>query len=160
MKGFYRMPVVKAAREHNAEDWKRKGWVMDMVRLLSKERYFRWFDSGDLYHPDLARKIDQVCTRTYTKHWIPTKMWDVKGLLPQIEALKSRPNVILRRSSKHIDDVPLIRKHTSVVMSEELYYSDSYAGVRRCPAPQQGHQCKDCRACWDKRVLSIGYLKS
>jgi len=26
-----------------------------------------------------------------------------------------------------------------------------------CPAPLQGNQCKDCRACWDKSVSNVCY---
>ena len=27
-----------------------------------------------------------------------------------------------------------------------------------CPAPQQGNECKSCRACWDKSIKNIAYL--
>jgi len=27
-----------------------------------------------------------------------------------------------------------------------------------CPAPQQGNECKSCRACWDKKVKNVAYL--
>jgi len=27
-----------------------------------------------------------------------------------------------------------------------------------CPAPQQDNECKDCRACWDKKVKNVAYL--
>ena len=26
-----------------------------------------------------------------------------------------------------------------------------------CPAPKQNNECKDCRACWDKKVKNIAY---
>jgi len=47
--GNYNYPNVKAPRAHNREDWQRLEWVDDMVKALQDSRYFRWFDSGDMY---------------------------------------------------------------------------------------------------------------
>jgi len=47
--GNYRFKNVKAPREFNREDWQRAGWVSDMTAALDSSRYFRWFDSGDMY---------------------------------------------------------------------------------------------------------------
>jgi len=58
--GNYRFPNVKQPREHNQKDWKRDAWVDDMVAELDNDRYFRWFDSGDVYSIKLARKILEV----------------------------------------------------------------------------------------------------
>ena len=62
--GNYRYPNVKAPRFENKKDWKRTDWVDDMAKALDNQRYFRWFDSGDMYKPELARKILEVCKRT------------------------------------------------------------------------------------------------
>jgi hypothetical protein len=73
--GNYRFPNVKAPRVHNREDWKRDAWVDDMVSELDNDRYFRWFDSGDVYDIRLARKIYEVMKRTpWCLHWLPTRM--------------------------------------------------------------------------------------
>ena len=48
--GNYRFPNVKAPRLHNQDDWKHDDWVDAMVAELDNDRYFRWFDSGDMYH--------------------------------------------------------------------------------------------------------------
>ena len=72
--GHYHYPTVKQPREENQTDWKRDDWVSDMVAELDFDRYFRWFDSGDIYHPDLAIKILEVVRQTpWVKHWIPTR---------------------------------------------------------------------------------------
>lgn len=55
--GNYRYPNVKAPRIENREDWQRLEWVDDMVKALDSDRYFRWFDSGDMYTLGLAEKI-------------------------------------------------------------------------------------------------------
>jgi hypothetical protein len=73
--GNYRFSNVKAPRVHNREDWKRDAWVDDMVSELDSDRYFRWFDSGDVYDIRLARKIYEVMKRTpWCHHWLPTRM--------------------------------------------------------------------------------------
>ena len=60
--GNYRFKNVKAPREFNKRDWKREDWVSDMVQALDSSRYFRWFDSGDVYDLNLAHKIYEVMT--------------------------------------------------------------------------------------------------
>ena len=52
--GNYRFPNVRAPRDFNKEDWKRDAWVSDMVMALDSSRYFRLFDSGDMYDLRLA----------------------------------------------------------------------------------------------------------
>ena len=162
MKGFYRMPSVKMAREHNAKDWKRDDWVKDMVDLIKDSPYFRWFDSGDMYHPKLIDKIQSVTMRTRnTKHWIPTKMWDIQGTKQKINNLHLSKNVTIRKSCKTIDEPRFLPATvSSVVFSWDVFFSNQFPEVYRCKAPEQEHKCKDCRACWDKQVKIVGYLKS
>jgi len=64
--GHYRFKNVKRIREHNRQDWKRADWVDDIVAALDNERYFRLFDSGDIYHWNLAVKLYEVARRA---HW-------------------------------------------------------------------------------------------
>tara|TARA_R110002051_G_scaffold18015_7_gene52010 strand:+ start:511 stop:1113 length:603 start_codon:yes stop_codon:yes gene_type:complete len=161
-KGFYHMPTVQAPRKHNASDWKRDDWVKDMVAEIKGRPYFRWFDSGDMYHPKLIDKIHRVVHNTRdTKHWIPTKMWDVPGVKAAINNLHRYKNTTVRKSCKTIDKPHSLPATVgSVVFSKDVFYSDQYPTVFRCKAPEQDHKCKDCRACWDKQVQTIGYLKS
>ena len=73
--GNYNYPNVKAPRLSNREDWQRLSWVDDMVTELDSDRYFRWFDSGDVYTLGLAEKILEVMIRTpWVNHWLPTRM--------------------------------------------------------------------------------------
>lgn len=164
-KGFYRMPNVLKPRQENREGWKDANWVDDMVDLLKGEEYFRWFDSGDCYHPDLACKIESVMRGTpKTKHWMPTKM---RGVNKQVDywqgQMQGLPNVVVRYSEKEIhkesgilsrDDIPssvVTKKGVGVIdgiTGEEAYY---------CPAPKQEGKCLQCRACWDKDVGLVVY---
>ena len=73
--GCYNFPDTKKVRFDNKQDAKRAGWVADMVKALSKQKHFRWFDSGDMYSLELAEKMLAVMVATpNTKHWLPTRM--------------------------------------------------------------------------------------
>ena len=73
--GNYRFRNVVEPRKENREDWKRDTWVSDMVAALRNERFFRWFDSGDMYALPLAEKILLVMDATPdVKLWLPTRM--------------------------------------------------------------------------------------
>jgi hypothetical protein len=90
--GNYRFPNVKAPRLHNREDWKRDAWVDDMVSELDSDRYFRWFDSGDVYDIRLARKIYEVMKRTpWCHHWLPTRMHKFAKFVNILEICKICP---------------------------------------------------------------------
>ena len=95
--GMYNFPGVKAPRAANKEDWKRDGWVADMVLALAKEKYFRWFDSGDMYSLELARKIYDVMVATpHVKHWLPTRMAKFPKFAPVLAAMQRLDNVMVR----------------------------------------------------------------
>ena len=55
--GNYRFPNVKRVREVNKQEWQEETWVLDMTKALQDSRFFRWFDSGDVYALELAEKI-------------------------------------------------------------------------------------------------------
>jgi len=94
--GNYNFPNVKAPRIHNKEDWKREEWASEMIAELDNDRYFRWFDSGDMYDLRLAEKILEICKATpWTKHWIPTRMHKFKKFKKVIDELNKLDNVVV-----------------------------------------------------------------
>jgi len=152
--GFYLMPVVRAVREFNKKDWKRAEWENDMVKLLSPMELFRWFDSGDMYHLGLAKKIRNVMARTpNTKHWLPTrqhKFDKFKGVLSEMEQL---PNVIVRYSSDSISGGLVDGLNSSTIIP----YVETPTTATVCLAYDRKGKCGDCRACWDKSIKVIAY---
>ena len=153
--GNYNFPNVKAPREHNKKDWKRADWTETMIKELDKDRYFRWFDSGDMYSIDLAKKILTVMKATpWVKHWLPTRMYKFKkfsGILAQMEAL---PNVVVRRSSDSITGDTIEGQNTSTII-ETPDHAKKVMTV--CEAYQREGKCGPCRACWDKGTKVIAY---
>ena len=153
--GNYRFPNVKAPRVHNREDWKRDTWVSDMIQELDNDRYFRWFDSGDIYDVRLARKILEVCEATpWVKHWIPTRMHKFPKFTLVLQRLQSLPNVVLRLSSDSIMGETIEGPNTSTIATLE----DAPKGSFVCEAYTRGGKCDKCRACWDKGISVVTYI--
>jgi hypothetical protein len=152
--GFYMMPDAIKVREHNREDWKRAEWVDDMVHELRRQKFFRWFDSGDVYHPALAFKIFLVMQKTpHVKHWLPTKSYKVPRIRPILERMKSLENVAVRFSSDSMTG-EFDADHGSTVVP----FADSETTATKvCDAYERSGKCGDCRACWSKEVAVVAY---
>ena len=151
--GNYRFPNVKAPREFNREDWKRDSWVLDMTAGLSNSRYFRWFDSGDMYDLGLAWKIFAVMQRTpEVKHWLPTRMHKFAKFKDVIEAMQGLPNVVVRFSSDSVTGALIDGLNTSTIFSDTLPEN-----AKECEAYKHAGKCNGCRACYDKTVSLIAY---
>ena len=151
--GNYNFPNVKAPRLFNREDWQRDEWVDDMVQALDSSRYFRWFDSGDMYSLDLAHKITEVILRTpHCKHWLPTRMHKFDKFKPIIEAMQKLDNVVVRFSSDSVTGGLIEGLNTSTIFSDTLP-----VGATECKAYQHDGKCNGCRACYDKTASVIAY---
>ena len=153
--GNYRFKNVKQARSHNKKDWKRSEWVADMIEELDADRYFRWFDSGDMYSLALAEKMYEICKATpWTRHWIPTRMHKFKKFRDVIDRLNALDNVVVRLSSDGINGEIIEEAEYS---STIIPFIDSVTVATVCNAPLQDGKCKKCRLCWDKSTKVIAY---
>lgn len=151
--GNYRFANVKAPREFNREDWKRTRWTTDMILALDSSRYFRWFDSGDMYDLKLAEKIYQVMSLTpWVKHWLPTRMHKFPKFAQVIAKMQALPNVVVRFSSDSVNGDIIQGQTTSTIFSDTVP-----AGAVECKAYQHEGKCNGCRACYDKAVPVIAY---
>ena len=153
--GNYNYPNVKAPRLSNREDWQRLEWVDDMVKALDCDRYFRWFDSGDMYTLGLAEKMLEVMTRTpWCKHWLPTRMHKFPKFGLVLQAMQALPNVSVRFSSDSVQGDFIAGLHGSVIVIDSETVPK---GVSLCRAYEHDGKCSGCRACWDKSVEVIAY---
>ena len=153
--GNYRFKNVKAPREHNREDWKRDEWVADMVAELDNDRYFRWFDSGDMYDIRLARKILEVMSlMPWVKHWLPTRMHKFPKFREVIDNMEMFSNVVIRRSSDSITGETIEGANTSTISTLDSVPK----GAAVCEAYTRSGKCGTCRACWDKSVSVVCYI--
>ena len=148
LKGRYRFPNVQAALNRRLKSLDHPDWIRAMVVLIDDAPWFRWHDSGDLQGPEHLKKIFEVCKLTpKTRHWLPTRE---TGMLKLMDPDIIPPNLIIRLSGHMIDgNNSTFWPWTSTVSTK----------TKSCPAQDQGNQCKDCRACWDRKVSNVTYPK-
>jgi len=148
LKGCYVFKVVKAAQYKRLESIKHPKWVEAMAAQINSKRskFFRWHDSGDVQDVDHLLKIFEVCKLTPdVAHWMPTREAWVKRFMNQAPG-----NLVVRFSATMVNGTaPGSWHNTSTVVTD--------AAKANCPAPSQGNQCKDCRACWDPQVKNVAY---
>lgn len=155
--GNYHYPNVKAPRIFNREDWQRLEWCDDMVAALDSDRYFRWFDSGDVYTLALAEKILEVMIRTpWCKHWLPTRMHKFPKFRMVFDQMRALENVSVRFSSDSVIGEYIDGLHGSVIGPDASTFQ-ARDGVSLCRAYEHNGTCSGCRACWDKSVDLIAY---
>ena len=149
LKGCYVFKVVQDAQYKRLRAIRHPLWVRAMAMQINskKTKFFRWHDSGDIQDLRHLAKIFEVCRRSPdVQHWLPTReAWTVKYQDRAPENLKlifSMPMVNQEAAGKF--------NYTSTVVTDP--------SKATCPAPQQDNECKDCRACWDKKVKNVAYL--
>lgn len=153
--GNYNFPNVKGPRVHNKEDWKRDAWADDMVAELDNDRYFRWFDSGDMYSLKLAQKMLDVMKRTpWVQHWLPTRMHKFAKFAEVIAQMQQLPNVVVRLSSDSITGETIQGATTSTIIPT---VDDATDSMTVCDAYERDGKCGSCRACWSKDAKVIAY---
>lgn len=153
-RGFYVFTKAIDLRAHNKADWQRGDWVNDMVAALAKAKYFRWFDSGDMYALPLAKKILAIMEATpHCQHWLPTRMAKFPKFMPVIAKMQALPNVMVRFSSDSING-EFDNRHGSTIIPD---VASAPAGVTVCLAYEYEGKCNGCRACWNKAVPVIAY---
>lgn len=153
--GNYRFRNVVEPREENQIDWKRDEWVSDMISALRNERYFRWFDSGDMYDARLAKKIYLVMLNTPdVKHWLPTRMYKFAKFKAILAAMQALPNVMVRPSSDSVTGDFEAGLHGSTIVPDTV----PRQGVKLCHAATNEGKCGPCRDCYSKDIPVIGYL--
>ena len=153
--GNYNYPNVKLPRALIKEDLQRDAWVSDMLIALDSSRYFRFFDSGDMYSIDLAHKILELCTKaTWVKFWIPTRMHKFKKFHSVLDKMQALPNVVVRFSSDSVQGQTIPGLTTSTIFSEESQLPDN---ATICRAYEHDGKCNGCRACYNKDVPLIAY---
>lgn len=113
---------------------------------LNDSGFHRWHDSGDLQSIAHFSNICEVARSTpRIRHWLPTQeLGIVKDYLSAGGNIPS--NLLVRVSSVRIDDDQKRAWPTTSSVFSETPLEGSWV----CPAPQQGHMCGSCRACWSE----------
>jgi hypothetical protein len=131
-------------------------WVTGMSFLINRDSkpYFRWHDSGDIQDREHLDKIVEICNNTpEVKHWLPTREY---GLVRSyLEENKIPDNLCVRISAPKVNgSIPDIG---GLPVSTIHRYDFEYEEALTCPAPTQGNNCGECRACWNTDVKVVSY---
>lgn len=146
---------VKQPRLNNMLAWQKTDWCDEMVKELDKDRYFRFFASGDGYAVDLWLKIYEVVVRSpHCKFWIPTRMWKFTEFRPIIDRLNALPNCVVRFSGDSTTGQLIDETWSSTIVRKPF---DVSAKVFICPSATQNGKCGECRECWSKNCQCVGY---
>ena len=167
-----RLRPVEAVPRHVPLDASLAGYLPAHERKLA---FFRWHDSGDLFHAGYARAVLDVCRRTpETLHWLPTRMGALLAGLVQ-SGVRLPPNLAVQVSchrggvleQSQYAAVEAIRRAQPDARIGVTY---AFAGTKsRMVQPEQVHDvfgssaslcpatvavdsddrvCTSCRRCW------------
>ena len=156
--GNYRFGNVQLALDARLSAFNSVDFVSVMTTKIRKEEksgFFRWFDSGDVPNWAGLLKIVQIALALpEVRFWLPTKEY---GLIQRyVSTVGAFPANLTVRLSAYLVDGPApvaLASRLGVVTSTVT----SKPTEATCPAPTQGNQCRDCRACW-KSSANVAYL--
>ena len=155
MKGHYTFPDVVAGLQRRLDALHHPQWVEGMIKLVGHytdpdDPYFRIHDSGDFQSVEhVLQWVEVARALPWVQFWCPTReKYIVK--LARAMAGDWPLNLIIRVSAPMVGTALDIDGPTSSV--------DAGHG-QQCPAPTQGNQCGDCRACWNPKVSNVNYHK-
>jgi hypothetical protein len=158
LRGRYVFPTVKAAMEKRLKSLTNPAWIEAVTTLIyrSKDRYFRWHDSGDLQSIEHLGNIVAVCNNLpRVKFWLPTREYQT------VEAYRRMggriPSNLCIRLSSHLINGKLPLGYGLPVSTVSSHQRKSLPGAHHCPAARQGNTCGSCRACWNPTVKVVEY---
>ena len=135
----------------------RKLWIQAMVTSIGDDDYFRFHDSGDIQnieHLELYAELARAMPKC--KFWLPTREY---GIVAAFTAQFDIPkNLIIRLSAMFIDKpvvVPASLQNTAGIAVSNVH-SKTAIGTA-CNAPKQNGECRNCRACWNRKVAAVSY---
>ena len=167
---YRRLEILEEAlwEEGLADPQQRDGWVEAMVCAIAwaarGSRVFRWHDSGDLRSPSHLQLLVEVADRLpWVRFWLPTREGRfVRDWLAGFEPGFFPANLCVRESAAlvgHIPDGVRAREGDRRCSAVVAPGAELGEGVAACRAPEQGGECADCRACWDRGVGVVAYVQ-
>ena len=162
-KGRYVFPVVQQALVRRMNAVKNPQWVEALTTLIASQspECFRFHDSGDIVDAAHLNKImDIVKALPDTIFWLPTMEHQLVADYFGDKPIPS--NMIIRLSTAMIDGEPskLARKLSAKAGFTMTRVSTEEAEGFKCPATWlKTGKCGDCRACWNRSIKTVVYLK-
>lgn len=152
LKGRYVFPNVENAmyNRYNSLMNDMDLWEKNMITYIGKYRkgdksYFRWHDSGDLQNINHLTAINNIALSLKdVQFWLPTREIKIVRTWQKVYG-EFAPNLIVRISAHMNDAQP---NHNITGYASGVMHKNQALQGYKCPAPSQGNECKDCRACW------------
>lgn len=123
--------------------------------LLRKQSFFRWHDSGDLINSKhLSFIVDVAKDNPGVKFWLPTR--ESKTVSEYVKTGKFPKNLNVRLSAMKINgkaSEKLARNAGATVSGVHSKLTE----YLECPAYKQNNECRDCRACWNRKTFAVSY---
>jgi len=159
MKGNYTFPSVAKSQAKRLASLYHPQWVEAMVRqiLHTKEKYFRWHDSGDIQSMQHLLNILEVARQTpNVQHWLPTKEAKILQDTVKLHGMDIiPPNFIARISGTKVNGKATNKwQWTSTVHDID----QKWLGAE-CEAYTRQGNCSACRMCWETDVANVSYRK-
>jgi len=160
MKGHYQFPDVKDGLQRRLDALTDPQWVEGMTKLVGhytdpSNPYFRIHDSGDFQSvKHVLNWVAVARALPWVNMWAPSRELSMIKLARGLSAVTGEwpKNLVIRISAPMVGRRLYWHLLTSSVDAES-------PTSNQCPAPTQGNQCGDCRACWDPEVSNVNYHK-
>jgi len=155
-RGNYIWPDVRAGLCRRLDALDNPDWVKGMILLVgnytdTEDPHFRIHDSGDMQSVEHVLKWVKVAQALpWVKFWAPTRERAMVRAARANMGDRWPENLVVRLSA------PMMG--TALKSSFPTSSVDSGIG-HACPAPKQGNQCGECRACWSSEVSNVDYHK-
>lgn len=133
-------------------------WTNAMVFLIKNgtDKYFRWFDSGDLQSVSMLNCIVNVVKACKgIKFWLPTREYGIVG--EWVRKNGELPSNLNIRLSAYMHDT-----HPPVELAASFGCTASGTSSVKgtCQAQNSGRgNCGTCRKCWSRSVPMVTYRK-
>jgi len=171
-RGNYNYPSVKSALNRRLESITDPLWTEALVYMINNEQkkgfdYFRWHDSGDIQSLEHIEQIVVACICTpLVAHWLPTLEAGshIATFVQKYGSIDKIDNLCVRASTPFINGRAMPNGNTGVRASRVIADDRTlkkemltFMNDNICPAKLGDGTCGDCRKCWDKDILVIGY---
>lgn len=158
-KGRYRFQSVKDSLKKRLGSIYDERWEDAMVCLIKRTyKFFRWHDSGDIQSMEHLEKICRIAERLPDHNfWLPTM--EITYICQLVEQRNIPANLTIRISSPFIGKVHKLPEKLQQCQAVKQSVVGSEEGWQ-CPADNQGHKCRNCRACWSRKVDLVSYQET
>jgi hypothetical protein len=155
-RGRYAFANVLECQYRRLESISRPLWPAAMAELIRRTAkpdpvdgvtYVRLHDSGDLQSLEHLAAICRIARLSpQARFWLPTREYRIVATYRR--SGRKIPGNLKIRMSAHMLGGKAPKFSKPLVVSTVSTAPGQHPNAHHCPAPNQGNECGDCRACW------------